>query len=590
MRKAHARASAASAPAQAPAPASPLDLRLAPVLTLAWAGAWALVAAADGVVVLAGLAALAIAGVILLAAQTSRRAASRTSPSSPRPLPPGLLGTAAAGAIVLALVAASVVATGAVTRAGPVPALVGSGDTARLTLLVTGQPRPVSPPERSWSASAPPRWVVRARVVAVARAGGAAVPARTPVVVVGGSGWSSLERGTSVSGLGRLEATERADPVRALVLTRGPPRILSQPDGWAGVVAHLRTGLREACAPLSDDAGGLLPGLVVGDTSALPPSLEEAMRATGLTHLTAVSGANVALVLGAVVALAALVGLGRRVRVVVAGAALLAFAGLAGPDPSVLRAALTGVIGLLGVLSARRGAGLPALGVAATALLVADPWLSRSFGFALSVLATGALLLLARPWALTLERWVPRPLAVALAIPLAAQAVCGPVILLLDDGVPALAVVANAAAAPVVGPSTVVGLAATLLAPVWPLGAAGLAWVAGLGTGWIALVARTAAGTPVTTLPWPGGLRGAVALAAATVLLVGAPPLVAQVVRGGLSGCPGTLGRWRPAALPPHPGPAPVARRGPASWRGSTRPPRRWSSSPARRASSRSGP
>lgn len=584
MRKEHARASpGSSASFEARGPASPLDLRLAPVLALAWAGAWLLVAAADGVVALAGVAGLVLSGVILLAARTSRRA-------SPRSLPSGVLGTAAAGAVVLALVAASVAATGAVARAGPLPALVGSGDTARLTLLVTGQPRPVSPPERSWGAKAPPRWVVRARVVAVARAGGAAVPARTPVVVIGGSGWSSLERGTSVSGLGRLEPTERADPVRALVLVRGPPRILTEPDGWAGVVAHLRTGLQAACAPLGDDAGGLLPGLVVGDTSALPPSLEEAMRATGLTHLTAVSGANVALVLGAVVALAALVGLGRRVRVVVAGAALLAFAGLAGPDPSVLRAALTGVIGLLGVLSARRGAGLPALGAAATALLVADPWLSRSFGFALSVLATGALLLLARPWALILERWMHRPLAVALAIPLAAQAVCGPVILLLDDGVPALAVVANVAAAPVVGPCTVVGLAATLLAPVWPLGAAGLAWVAGLGTGWIALVARTAAGMPVATLPWPGGLRGAVALAAATVLLVSGPPLVAQVVRRGLSARPGTLGRWRPAALPPHPGPAPVARRGPARWRGSTRAPRRWSSSPARRGSSRSGP
>ncbi len=578
----------APGPAEVPEPPTPLDLRLAPVLLTAWAGAWALVAAPGAVVLATALTAvlLSLAALALLRAAVrpgSTTPAVRLGSTTPavRPAPSGLLSGLSASAVVLGLVATSVIATGAITRAGPLPGLVDRGATARITLVVTGQPHASSPPEAAWASDAPPRWVVRARAVAVERpehSPDRAAPARTPVVVIGGAGWAGLQRGTVVSTLGHLEPTERADPARALVITRGPPRVITEPHGWSGAVARLRAGLRAACAPLGADAGALLPGLVVGDTSGVTPSLEGAMQATGLTHLTAVSGANVALVVGAVIALAALVGLRRRLRVVVAGAALLAFAGLAGPDPSVLRAAITGGIGLVGVLAARRGAGLPALGAAGTALLVADPWLARSFGFALSVLATAALLLLARPWSRALARWVPRPLAVALAIPLAAQAVCGPVVLLLADGVPALAVPANLLVAPVVGPSTVVGLAATLTATVWPPGAVALAWVAGLGTGWIALVARTGASAPVATLAWPSGLRGAVALAAATVLVVRGAPLVVHVVRRGLSAGPGTLARWRPAAPPPPRAPGPGAPPAPARRRGSTRRRRRSSS------------
>ncbi len=591
------RPGATAAPG-APETARPLDLRLAPVLLCAWVGAWALVAApATAVLGAAGIAgALSLTALVLVRALHRAGLPTLSSPPPGRRALGGLLGSLCASAVVLALVAISVLATGAVARSGPLTALVERGATARVTLVVTGQPHASSPPETAWAGSAPPRWVVRARAVAVEHAGAPATGARTPVVVIGGAGWSTLERGTTVSALGSLQPTERADPARALVLTRGPPRVVAEPDGWSGAVARLRAGLRAACAPLGADAGALLPGLVVGDTSGVTPSLENAMQATGLTHLTAVSGANVALVVGAVVALAALVGLRRRARVVVAGAALLAFAGLAGPDPSVLRAALTGAIGLVGVLAARRGAGLPALGAAGTALLVADPWLARSFGFALSVLATAALLLLARPWSRALSRWMPRPLAVALAIPLAAQAVCGPVVLLLAEGVPALAVPANLLVAPVVGPSTVVGLAATLTATVWPTGAVALAWVAGLGTGWIALVARTGASAPVATLAWPSGPRGAVALAAATVLVVAGGPLVGQAVRRALSAGPGTLVAWRPAALLPPRALVPPRARGPgappvpARRRGSTRRRRRSSSSPARRASSPNGP
>lgn len=453
-----------------------------------------------------------------------------------------MAASVAGAAATLATVAVSVLSATTLSG-GAVTTLAADGASARVTLLVTGSPhRVVARPRPGESAGhdlaptrvLPERWVVRATAVAVV--GGPGVPAaaglRTPVVVLAGPTWGALERGARVQALGALEATDPGDAARALLTTRAPPRVLAAPGGWAGAVVVLRAGLRAACAPLGDDAGGLLPSLVVGDTSTVPDDLAEALRATGLTHLTAVSGANVALVVAAATAAAAGAGLMRRARVVVAAVVLLAFAGVAGPDPSVLRAALTGVVGLVGVLSARRGAGLPALGAVGTALLVADPWLARSFGFALSVLATGGLLLLGRPWAAALARVVPRWLAVALAAPLAAQAVCGPVVLMLSGGLPVLAVPANLAVAPVVGPTTIAGLGATLLAPAWPGGAQVLARVGGVGTWWIATVARSGAALPVATAPWPGGTAGALALAAATVAAVAGVSLVAVSLAG----------------------------------------------------------
>ena len=535
-------------------PPAPLDLRLVPVLGTAWAGAGALVVAPPGLVAAAALAAGALSALALvLAAHLLRpapaptgRAGSLRTPAAARRASPRRRGAAVAAstagaAAVLATVAVSVLATVAITG-GPLVDLAAQGASARVTMVVTGSPHRAAPPEGPQGRSLPERWVLRARAVAVTGGTGSAgaTGLRTPVVVLAGPSWSGLQRGARVQVLGSLEAAGPGDAARALLTTRAPPRVLSPPRGWAGVVLGLRAGLASACAPLGDDAGGLLPGLVVGDTSAVPPDLSEAMRTTGLTHLTAVSGANVALVVAAATALAAAAGLMRRARVVLAAAVLLAFAGVAGPDPSVLRAALTGVVGLAGVLSARRGAGLPALGAAGTVLLVADPWLSRSFGFALSVLATGGLLVLGRPWAAALARVAPRWLAIALAAPLAAQAVCGPVVLLLSDGLPVLAVPANLAAAPVVGPTTIAGLGATLLAPLWPAGAVVLARAGGIGTWWIATVARTGAALPVATAPWPGGTVGALALAAATVAAVAALTLLAGPGLPGRRSGPGT--------------------------------------------------
>ena len=163
--------------------------------------------------------------------------------------------------------------------------------------------------------------------------------------------------------------------------------------------ARLRAGLREAVAPLPAAERGLLPGLVVGDTSRLD---DDAAR--GLPHRRAEPPDG-------------RVGHQRRdrdrrgpaARPAARGracaaarcwraVALAGFVVLARPSPSVLRAAVMGVVGLAALSTGGRRAAVPALATAVLVLVLVDPDLAAAPGFALSVLATAGLLVLAPGW------------------------------------------------------------------------------------------------------------------------------------------------------------------------------------------------
>ena len=332
-------------------------------------------------------------------------------------------------------------------------------------------------------------------------------------------------------------------------MTRAPP---SQVQRAAG---RLRSGLRGAVAGTPSDGAGLLPGLVVGDTSGLDPGLEQAMRSSGLTHLVAVSGSNVAIVVGAALFLAQRLGLPRRFRPPLAALTLIGFVIVARPEPSVLRAAVMGGVGLVGLATARGRQGVPALSAAIIALLVVDPWLARSYGFALSALATLGLLLFARPWAESLSRWLPRPLAMAVAVPLAAQAACGPVIVLLQGSVSVVSVPANLAAAPLVAPATIAGVLSAAASLVSPGLAHVMAWCGVLPAEGIAAVARVAQRAPA--VPWPGGAAGAISLALITAMaILGAAPVARACARhpwGAAAFAPVLLAGLWPTSAPGWP-------------------------------------
>ncbi len=299
-------------------------------------------------------------------------------------------------------------------------------------------------------------------------------------------------------------------------------RVRAPPTGVLQSAAALRTSLADAVAGLPEPGAGLVPGLAVGDTGAVSGDLDAAMKSSSLSHLTAVSGANCAIVVGLVFALTALCGARRGVRVGASLVALVGFVVLVTPEPSVVRAAVMAAIAMLGVALGRAAAGLSLLCVAVAGALAADPWLATSLGFALSVAATASLLVLARPLAAGMQRAMPRALALILSVPIAAQLACGPLLILINPTVPLYGVAANLIAGPAAPVATILGLGACLAAPL-PLLQAGLAAMAWLPAAWIAGTAEVLGSLPGGRMPWPEGLPGLLLLAlvgAAVVLLI----------------------------------------------------------------------
>jgi len=294
---------------------------------------------------------------------------------------------------------------------------------------------------------------------------------------------------------------------------RGPPWYLSWADG-------LRAGFGRVAAALPGDGAALLPGLSIGDTSAVSEQLDADMKASSLTHLTAVSGANCAVIIGLVMLAGARLGLGRGWRIGISLVVLLGFVVLVTPEPSVLRAAVMAGIVLAALAGGRPARGVPVLALAVIVLLISDPWLARSYGFVLSVLATGGLLLLARPLVTALARWLPLPLAAVLAVPLAAQLACQPVLILLNPTIPTYGVIANVLAEPAAPVATVLGLVACVLAPWASPVAQAVAVVAWLPSAWIAAVATFFAGLPGNAIAWPGGVVGVMLIGVLSALLV----------------------------------------------------------------------
>jgi competence protein ComEC len=502
------------------------DLAMLPAAAGCWAGAWWAVAQKVSTALTVGVVMTVLATVIFGGLALRARSGGE---SARHPARPGRRRRSS-GLTALGLVAAGMAACCLSAAAQNHARLSGVEDLlgARVNGVVTVR----APPHRLPSLWGAERWAVQVRLEEVVGAGAVRV-VHSPLLVTGDQAWGRLRVGDRVRVTGRLAAADPGDDVVGYLRPGRAPDVIDSPGVLDRLAEHVRSRLRQSCSSLPPDSGGLLPGLVVGDTSALPEGLAEDMRATGLTHLTAVSGANITIVAGSVLAVAGWAGVARRRRLVLAGVAILCFVVIAGPEPSVLRAAAMGAVGLLGLVLTRRGAGLPALWSAVVMLTIVDPWLGRAFGFALSVVATAGLLLLTRPFTDTLGLVLPRWLAVAVAVPTAAQIAVGPITVLMNPQLPLLAVPANLLVSAAVAPATVLGALAALAGVGWaPLGEA-FAWLASWPVRWIAVVARTAADVPGSTLPWPSGPSGAALLGIASVLVVGVG-----------SGLTPTLSRW----------------------------------------------
>ncbi|WP_405481291.1 ComEC/Rec2 family competence protein [Streptomyces sp. NBC_00009] len=558
----------------------PADLRLVPPALAAWATAAVTLDAPAVWVTALALTCAAVAGVLLLGGATRGRSG-RTEPPRPplQPPPPELRSppprpprrvfslwprmSVAAVLLCVAASAASAALHGADLTRGPVPGLARQFARVTVELEVTADPR-LTRSRVKGDHPAPSSVVIAADVLKVGDAaqggssGGAGTRVRTPVLVLvdvdraaaGRTPWLSLLPSTRLVVHGGLAPASAGGGRVAALLRVGrdeSPRVVGAPSTAQRFAGKLRGGLREATEGLPGDARALLPGLVVGDTSRVPPELHEAFEATDLLHLTAVSGANFTILLALLIGppgtahrserrgLAPRLGIPLRATAVLGGALTLGFVIVCRPEPSVLRAAACGSVALLAIGTGRRRSLIPALATVVLLLVLYDPWLARSYGFLLSVLATGALLTLAPRWSAALRRRrCPPRLAEALAAAGAAQAVCAPVVAVIASRVSLVAVPCNLLAEFAVAPATVLGFAALAAAPLAMPVAKAFAWCASWPAGWIADIARAGAALPGGGVDWPGGPRGGLLLAAVTlgVVLVGRQVLKSPLAMG----------------------------------------------------------
>ena len=576
-----------------------LDLRLLAPALACWAGAgWAVgreAADAWRHVLLLASGCTALAALLVVAVLRFRPPRHRADPRPGAPEhDPGAMGTLSASLLVCALCAATVLTISAAhlwaRQRDPLSAAVASGQPVTLIGTVSQQPR-VSATSRS-------TLVITALDVEQVDTRASALSA----TVLGDTQWLSLPMGTRVRVRTRLRPTEAGRAEAAIIPKRAGVTVLGPPSGMLGAVTSIRAGLAQAvgapgigalgAAGAGEETGlwppgarSLVSGVALGDDHTLPAPLREDMRTVSMTHLTAVSGQHVAIILG--LGLEALGALPRRWRALLGTVMLTLLVILVRPSGSVLRAATMGAVMLLGVVAGRRAAPMPALCVGAIVLLLIDPWQSRDYGFALSVVATAGIVIGSKPVAAHLSRRLPRWLAAAVALPLVAQAACGPILILLQPSVGAWSVPANLLSEPAAVIATISGLLAALIAPAWPAAAAVIAWPALAACSWMVWVAGFFAHLPGAALPWPGGLTGALALGACEigVLLVAAPRARRAVLEeaGRLTRpARGRLAPWqRPA--PPAPGARARHRLDCAGTRPSWR--RSSSSAPARRSS-----
>lgn len=436
-----------------------------------------------------------------------------------------LLGARRGWALVLAAAAlcaagSSAAAAGRVAaiHRGPLPALARADAKVSIELVVGSDPKQLFVAVGTHGAQ---RSIVvfSARAVSVTGLDNVTSSIRSPVFVLAGSrGWLDLQPSQHVRASGRLGVPDPGELESATFDATGAPEVVGRPSPLQRLAGRVRAGLRAAAAPLPPATGGLLPGLVDGDVSRLPPAVAADFKTTGLTHLVAVSGANVAIVLGATLVVARWTGLRARGQAWCGVFVIVAFVVVARPQPSVLRAAAMGLVAVVALSTGRRKRALPALAVAVLCLIYLDPTLARSVGFALSVSATAALVVLAPRLRESMARVMPRVLAEALSVPTAATLVCAPLIASISGRVSLVAIPANLLAEPVVGVATILGVLTACVAPFWLTGATWLARLGAAPCSWLVFVARTFAQLPGAALPWPSGAAGAVDLVAVVAL------------------------------------------------------------------------
>lgn len=405
------------------------------------------------------------------------------------------------------------------------------------------------------------------------------VPAQLSATGELGEQLRDLPAGTTVRVTARAAPAKQGKHSVAILNLRMPAEQLSGPTGFYLVSNHVRHALHASVRWATTEQAGLVPSLVVGDISQLQQATKDDFQTTGLTHLTAVSGTNLTLMLAFLIPLAKRLGARRYWLTGLSVGAVIAFVLICRSEPSVVRAAAMGLVALSATgLAADRRRGLRHLGTAVLTLTLVNPWLAINWGFALSVVASAAILWWGTNWQQVLGQWLPSGLAEALAIPLAAQLATQPIVTNLSGSISAVGVVANALTGAFVGPVTVLGLTAGLIGSIWSPLSYPIGWLAGWCIQPVLSIAHFLAALPAASWKWRSDPISLLVLSVGCLLIGALMPwllakswtttlLVLVLIVGSLVAPkqPGWPGQWLIATCDVGQGDARVLRTGPRS-------------------------
>jgi competence protein ComEC len=352
---------------------------------------------------------------------------------------------------------------------------------------------------------------------------------------------------------------------RALLRRRGV-HVVARGRGWhiagrrggvGGVADRIHRRLADSIAPgLTGERRAVLTGLVLGEEEGLSTELRDSFRASGLYHLLAVSGQNIAFVAGGVLLAAWLLGISRLVAQVGALAAIVVYVLAVGWQPSVVRAGVAGALASLAWLASRPSDRWYFLLLGAGVLMSWSPYSLLEPGFQLSFAAVAAIFVAVPPLRRRLDGY---PLPGVVAGVVAVSGACGlataPILLLQFGSVPAYSILSNALVAPAVAPCFGLALLTAALDHFLPQAAVAAAWLNGWIAAYIAACARVVGGLPGAEVD----SSVAAASAAAVALLVFAAVRLPAWRRPGLVVLTGVavagLVGWKLQTSPPPPPP-----------------------------------
>jgi competence protein ComEC len=297
-------------------------------------------------------------------------------------------------------------------------------------------------------------------------------------------------------------------------------RVIGRRGGLGGYADRVHAWLARSIAPgLAGERRAVLEGIVLGEDQGLPPALRDRFRDSGLYHLLAVSGQNVAFVAAGVLVLAWILGLPRWLGELGALAGIGSYVLAVGAQPSVIRAGVAGALASLAWLAARQRDRWHFLLVGALVLLSWNPYNLLDPGFQLSFAAVVAIFV-AVPRARRLFEGYPVPKVAGevVAIALACGIATAPILWFHFGRIPVYSVAANALAAPVVAPLLGLSLATAGVATISPAVAALIAAVNGWLAVYLVWCARLVGGLPGASVSSLEGLTALGAVAATAVL------------------------------------------------------------------------